>query len=121
MPELRPTCEKPCNDCPFRRKSMPGWLGDDTPENFIATTMSDYPMPCHQTIDYSDPDWKRLWERVATGKLCGGALIFFANISKLSRWPDRPRLPADKENIFASPAEFIAHHTSLKRPKRKEP
>jgi len=98
---------KPCTECPFRRKSLPGYLGSDTPENFMATTLADAPMPCHCTVDYEDENWR---EKAAKAPLCAGARIFFANICKLSRDRARPKLERDRENVFANPAEFIAHH-----------
>ena len=107
---LRPICVKPCTECPFRRTSLPGYLGADNPADFIATAFGDYPMPCHSTIDYNDPAWKAKWEGGRTGRLCAGAAIFFANLCKLSRDRDRPTLPADRELVFAHPREFLAHH-----------
>jgi hypothetical protein len=107
---LRPICAKPCAECPFRRASLPGYLGADNPAGFIATTMADYSMPCHSTIDYSDPQWKVKWDAGRIGRLCAGAAIFFANMCKLSRDRDRPTLPADRELVFAHPREFLAHH-----------
>lgn len=106
----RPICARPCAECPFRRASLPGYLGSDTPENFIATALADYPMPCHLTVDYSDPEWRAKWERAGEGRLCAGAAIFFANLCKLSRDRDRPALPVDRALVFAHPGEFLAHH-----------
>jgi hypothetical protein len=76
-------------------------------------TMHDVPMPCHLTVNYSDPDWESKLDRA---KYCAGALVFFRNISKLSRDPDRPRMEADKETVFASPDEFVLHHMKGKKP-----
>lgn len=104
--------KKPCSDCPFRRIALPGWLGEDTPESFIATTMRDEPMPCHQSVDYERPDWKEdLNENPESGRYCAGALIFFANLCKLSRDPRRPKLDPDHETVFATPQEFVDYHT----------
>jgi len=106
--------KEPCRDCPFRREAAPGWLGEETPEGFMWTVMSDAAMPCHCTIDYEDPDWKESF--VANGKAehCAGALIFFSNICKLSRDPERPRLPADHENVFSLQSEFLEYHENRK-------
>ena len=106
---------QPCGACPFRRKSMAGWLGEETPKGFMQTTMNDVAMPCHCTIDYEDPKWKENF--VANGKAehCAGALIFFRNICKLSRDPERPRLEADHDNVFSSQAEFLDHHNRKNR------
>jgi len=109
----RTATKEPCKQCPFRRKSMAGWLGDSDPEQFIETTMGDYPMPCHQTLDYNDPQWKEKWEAGEAGKLCAGALSFFANIGKVSRERGRPRREEDPE-VFETPQEFCDHHNSAK-------
>lgn len=102
----------PCKECPFRRKSMKGWLGDSTPEQFMATTMADVHMPCHKTLDYSDPQWAEKWVEGEAGEGCAGAHIFFANICKRSRDRSRPILPKDKKSVFSLPQEFIDHHNS---------
>lgn len=103
---------------------MAGFLGDSTPEEFMESTMADYPMPCHKTIDYTDPNWKEKWEELVVDddlhfhrgttmeKHCAGGAIFFANISKRSRDRMRPRLPDDKEFVFDHPQQFIDHHRS---------
>ena len=98
---------QPCNACPWRRVSIPGWLGRDTPTEFLLRTMSDVPMPCHKTINYEDKKWYLKWFNGKTGKLCAGSLIFFSNICKLSRDSQRPRLPSNKELVFSSGAEFL--------------
>lgn len=98
---------KPFWECPLRRKSLPGHLGEDTAKHFMETVMSDYEMPCHQTVDYANPAW---FEDISNAESCAGVAIFFANICKLSRDRDRMRLPADKETVFARPEEFIKHH-----------
>ncbi len=99
--------KEPCRECPFRRESAPGWLGADTPENFIETTLADYEMPCHQTVNYEDPGW---FTELDKAQACAGSLIFFSNICKRSRDPKRPRLPADRTNVFTNPFEFLKHH-----------
>jgi len=107
-------CSKPCSQCPYRRQSLQGYLGESDPEEFMELTMSDYPMPCHQTVDYREPQWKKKWEAGQVGKLCAGALIFFANICKRSRDGSRPTIPADRELVFSRPDEFIDYHNAAK-------
>ena len=57
----------PCGKCPFRRASLPGWLGRATPESFIVEISMERPLPCHPTIDYEDPAWLQRWNRQETG------------------------------------------------------
>lgn len=100
--------QKPCNDCPFRRKAMPGWLGAGSPESFIDCMQRDEPLPCHQTIDYEDPKWLTKWmQQRNTGKMCAGALTFMAN--KLQHHPFE-KMPKDHENVFSNSLEFVRHH-----------
>ncbi len=80
--------KKPCHACPFRKDSARGYVGDDTPQAFIAMTMSDQPMPCHLTINYEDPEWEETYEEDAS--YCRGALNLFANTCKMSRDSSRP-------------------------------
>lgn len=125
MPDV---LKEPCNQCPYRRKAMPGYLGESTPEEFMASTMADYPMPCHKTIDYRDPRWKEKWENLVVDdeldpasqrstspkeKHCAGAAIFFSNIHKRTRDMNRPGLAADRDLVFDHPRQFIDHHRSL--------
>lgn len=105
---------QPCAQCPFKRQSLPGYLGADDPESFITKTMADMEMPCHMSVDYEDPDWESTLD---DAQQCAGAAIMFSNMCKLSRDPRRKRLPADRETVFARPEEFLAHHT-LKNHKR---
>ncbi len=102
--------EAPCKDCPFRRRSLPGWLGHATPQSFIIEISYEHPLPCHPTIDYGDPEWLDKWTDQKIGRICAGSLVMAANMCKRPRDPAFPRLPSDRETVFASPAEFIAHH-----------
>lgn len=124
-------CKKPCNECPYRKASHAGWVGDATPEEFMEATFGEelvdmgghqmfmprgleYPMPCHLTIDYNDPNWEKKWEKgwesgEGTGSLCAGAAIMFRNRAKLPKI-SLPQREADRENVFSRPEEFIAYH-----------
>lgn len=87
----------PCHDCPWRRIAPKGWLGSEqTPEEWIETAHSDATAECHTRAPHR----------------CAGLAIYRANVFKSVRDPDEMRLPADRERVFASPAEFIAHHRS---------
>ncbi len=107
---MKPCSSKPCNQCPFRRKSLPGYLGTASTSQFISSTMMDEPMPCHQTVDYEDPNWKDQLRVEGSAHYCAGAAVFFANICKETRDPFREVLPADHIAVLASPLEFIQHH-----------
>ena len=100
------THTKPCRECPFRRESMPGYLGEDTPDGFMATTLADHEMPCHLTVDYEEDDWE---ESLDEASYCAGALNFFRNMCKISRDRNRPQGEKDP-TVFSNPMEFLAHH-----------
>ena len=103
-------CEKPCGECPFRRASMPGWLGSNAPADFIVAITTEQPLPCHSSIDYDDPEWRDKFMAGNVGRLCAGALIMSANMCKRPRDPKFPQRPADRELVFANHLEFMAHH-----------
>jgi len=105
---MKRTLDKPCKECPFRRKSLPGYLGNSNPKEFIETTMADTPMPCHLTVDYEDEDGAEKAEEEA--EYCYGALVFFSNTCKLSRDPERPKAPADHDEVFSHKMQFLEHH-----------
>lgn len=105
------THKQPCRECPFRRNSLPGYLGEDTPEGFMATTLADVPMPCHLTIDYEEDDWDG--DQMEEASYCAGALNFFRNMCKSSR--DRRRPQGEKDpTVFSRPQEFLDHHKEKK-------
>jgi len=89
---------------------MPGWLGAGSPESFIDCMNRDEPLPCHQTIDYDDPDWLVKWSAQEDGSMCAGALIFMANKMQRPRTRGFPTLPPDKVAVFSNTVEFVRHH-----------
>lgn len=105
--------KKMCNDCPWRRESMAGWLGNEAPEPFVARAHSEQAYPCHVEVDYTDPEWEATLELDDTGPhQCAGLAVFRSNVGKLPRDPEVQVLPSDRENVFSSNAEFINHHRS---------
>lgn len=89
---------KPCEDCPFRRVALAGWLAGQSPAEYCQMAHSDDVIHCHtKLIDGSPVE-------------CAGAAIYRANVAKLADF----RLPQDKENVFASPVEFVEYHSRKK-------
>jgi hypothetical protein len=89
----------PCSDCPFRRDSIPGWLGGNTAEDFVMLAQGDASYPCH-TLRPKD----------AAGWQCAGLATFRANICKSPRDPDVLRTRPNKTLVFSWPLEFMNHH-----------
>jgi len=98
----------PCRDCSFLRTSKP--MTQKMARELIGGVMMDCFTVCGLRTDersgvnnFFDQEWSPVE--------CSGASIFFANICKRSRFPDRgERLPKDTARVFASKAEYLAHH-----------
>ena len=86
--------KRPCPDCPMTRASLPGWLGGATPEEYLRLAHSDVLVDCHTLI----------------GPQCAGMAIYRANVAKRCD-PPNLTLPNDREACFATPHEFLAHHS----------
>jgi hypothetical protein len=84
----------PCSDCPFARTALPGWLGNQSAEEWVRSVHGEDKIECHTLI----------------GADCAGAAVYRANVCKTVRDPAALRLPPDRKTVFASPAEFIEHH-----------
>lgn len=104
------SCRIPCLECPFSRKGPPGGTGGADPTVFIGQAMGPFFLPCHM-----DPEYER--NRRSTRLLqCAGTAIYRSNVGVASLMPHfLLHLPADKEKVFATPAELLAFHrgTSL--------
>jgi hypothetical protein len=94
---------------------MPGWLGANAPEDFIRGINNETPLPCHSTINYERKDWQEKWTARKLGKMCAGAIILAANISKRPRPGLIPTGKVDKVLVFANAKEFVDHHRSRGR------
>lgn len=85
---------KPCGDCPWRKDSIPGWLGTMTAVEWVRAAHGEAQIDCHTRI----------------GPQCAGAAIYRANVCKSPRDPGLLVLPADRDLVFCSPAYFAGHH-----------
>jgi hypothetical protein len=85
---------QPCSDCPWRRKSLPGWLGPNSAQDWVDCARSDNSINCH----------------VIVNQQCAGAAIYRRNIAKCPR-PPNLILPANRDDVFANSKDFIDHHT----------
>lgn len=43
--------KSPCRECPFRKTSIPGWLGPDSPAEVIAQVHSEGGYGCHMLLE----------------------------------------------------------------------
>lgn len=85
---------KPCGDCPWARAAAPGWLGGTSADEWIRAAHGEARIECH----------------TMKGAQCAGAATYRANVCKRTRDPEDLVLPQDKARVFASRAEFLAHH-----------
>lgn len=94
---------KPCNDCPWRRVAVRGWLGPYSAEEWLDAAHGEAPIACHETIP-TGGGWGDKTRQ------CRGAAIFRENVQKQPRNPTIATGPEDKVTVFASNAEFLEHH-----------
>lgn len=102
--------KEPCNECPWRRKHPPGWLGGYEIDDFVNQVQRDGPpLPCHKTIPGDGTEARAM---------CAGALIFMRNSCKSAQHPEYETpdglatelVEPDRETVFQWPHEFRAHH-----------
>ena len=85
---------EPCSDCPFARKSLRGWLGRMSAEDWIQAVHGEALIDCH----------------TVSNQQCAGAAIYRANVCKIPWREEALRLPKNKISVFASIREFLDHH-----------
>lgn len=102
--------DKPCGECPFSRTTKPGTLGGSSPMTYVGQAYGPFWLPCHSTHDYTCPE-ARL---DPNNSQCAGAAIHRANIGRADLMPQPLlHLPPDCKRVFATQAEFLAHHLQL--------
>jgi hypothetical protein len=100
---------KPCRECPFRRDSAPGRLGGSPAEVFIGQAHGEFWLPCHLHSAFDDPNWKNDLSK----QQCVGAATYRANMCKVPRGKHLLTAAPDRKEVFALPAEFLAHHKRI--------
>lgn len=100
--------KKPCKTCPWSRSVGVGETGGAHPFKFIGQAHGPFWLPCHSSPGYEAD------RRNQEHRQCAGAAIYRANSGASEHIPDQlHRLPEDRELVFASPEEFLAHHASM--------
>lgn len=107
---------KPCNECPYRIKSAPGYLGDSSyePEQFLRQLDLPGVHPCHLSVDWEDSDI----EDIESAPICIGALQFMNNSCKSHRseYIRRMQRQAGKNtSIISFNHNFIEHHSKKQK------
>lgn len=109
-------CKKPCIECPFRRDSNPGYLGEAShdPKGFSGAHWNGVtPLPCHMTVDWEQDTAQ---DRAAQAPLCRGILVMAKNCAKSFLHSDveaaRHKVERDTVNVFGWMHEFVDHHSA---------
>ena len=89
----------PCQDCPWARESLSGWLGPMTANEWLQAAHGEGRIDCHTLKGSSGAQHQ-----------CAGSAIYRANVAKLCRDPDVLRAAPDKVKVFGWPGEFKSHH-----------
>ena len=106
LPDAR---KVPCAECPWRRVSVPGWLGPMTVAQWFAAVHSDEPIACHLTITSEFSGEPQVWEQPGVMQ-CAGAAQYRTNVCKSPRDPAVATADeVDTTHVFGY-GEFIAHH-----------
>jgi len=105
------TNKQPCNQCPYRRESLPGYLGELNyqPELFLQQLDCKEIHPCHMAINWENCTEEDLF----AAKKCTGALQFMNNSLQIHRNREVAELQKTvgrNENVFNWKREFINHH-----------
>lgn len=103
--------KKPCIECPFRKQSLPGYLGGYTIEETMAVSLSEQSFHCHMTREGNDNHY------LGEPKECAGRLLFASNVAKSFRDKDLEAMrvatkvynPNHNEEILGF--DMKSHHT----------
>ena len=108
MNKLPKQSKKPCATCPFTDKCEPGETGGSPVEVYVGQTFGPFWVPCHERVDYSDPDWKVNYDTPQ----CVGHAIMRAKVGSAKLMPE-PLLrvaPYEGDHVFDDMAAFWAYH-----------
>ncbi len=103
-----------CEECPFRKDSMAGWLATYTPQELHNLVVSEHPFPCHMTHEEDVS-----FEKAAELPLCAGGLSYMRKNGKMPRNKEHYALMKDVDqetlNNTLGRTEFFEHHKGFKK------
>lgn len=88
-----PHINKPCKDCPFRKDTLQGWLGEEGMNEILAADS----FVCHKKTDMQ----------------CAGHMLIKGNENGFVRLANHLKIPLSlrgSELIFSSKSACIEHH-----------
>lgn len=101
---------KPCPQCPFARATSKEYLDTrgQNGERFVGQAVGPFMLPCHMHKAFDNWRENPIGPDAATP--CVGAAVYRSN-NGYTHLPDViPRYAEDREAVFASPEELLAHH-----------
>jgi hypothetical protein len=120
--------KQPCAECPFRRKSLRGYVGGHkNAGEIIDIVWHDENFPCHMKVTairenlresldgYTSEQFHAMAVSIAPS--CVGGAIFLNNHYKLSRHPDVMSVQnqtGKSQDVFSSREEMERYHNSAK-------
>lgn len=108
--------KKTCKDCPFSKKSLQGWLGEQRARQ-ITNDLRAKSFSCHKTVNYSSS------KKRENEAFCAGAILVQENMYKQGKTKIGDSLQLgerlglykrsemrDHNTVFNDFDEFINHH-----------
>lgn len=95
---------EPCNDCPFRKRSLPGYLGGHPLEPYRQPPSAGMPTTCHCT-DKGASD--------SRSAFCAGSLAVInndPNVEVLPEYADAAEAVGKRAECFDTVDDFAQHH-----------
>jgi hypothetical protein len=111
-----PTFERKvmCDECPFRAKALPGWLGPHSIADIEKVVQSDESFICHEEIEEMTVRGFTDAEILAEGQHCVGMLRYRNNMCKRSRDPEVSAVQTELQSVPDEPVipmmKFREHH-----------
>jgi hypothetical protein len=116
----------PCAECPFRKKSLPGWIGGHQHVGeIINIVQAGQKFPCHtqvnrfMEIDRDEGRKPDFDDACRLARTCVGGLHFLANSACLPRHPYaamQVKIVGKNPAVFGSRREMVGHHEKFAKP-----
>jgi len=111
-----PTFERKvmCDECPFRKAALPGWLGPHSIEDIEKVVHSEEPFICHEEIEELSVRGLESEEIEQEGQHCVGMLRYRNAMCKRSRDEETAQAQMELKTVpdqdLIPPRKFREHH-----------
>jgi hypothetical protein len=113
---------KPCKECPFRKRSPPGWLGPWEAEELLMVA-GRHDLACHMTVHRGEDHTP-----MPHHQACAGAALHMNNKLQVAFHPslvelqDKLKDSPEAKNVFKDTTEYLMHHApEILRGKMRQP